>query len=96
MLVGVETVELYKDGKHGVAKIYGDVNVQFYGSDDGEGNDINDGCYVSELRTGLYEKTFKLTSTERATIEKFAKELVADKKHYEYTFDLVKKTVSKR
>ena len=89
MIKGVKTVELYKDGKHGVAKRYGDVKMQLYG--DG----INDGCYVSGLRKDLYERRFQLTSSERAIVEKLAKELVADKKHDTYTLDLVKGTITK-
>ena len=89
MIKGVKTVELYKDDEYGEVKEYGDVNIHLYG------DDVNDGCYVSELRTSLYEREFQLTSSERATVEKLAKELVADKKHYTYTLDLVKGTITK-
>ena len=89
MLNGVTTVYLSKDGEDGKAKIFGDVDVNF------SGKDINDGCYVSELRTDLYERKFKLTCDELKSIETMAKELVASKKYSAVTVDLVKKTISK-
>lgn len=89
MLKGVTTVYLMKKGKYGITDIFGDVNINF------SGKDINDGCYVSELRYGFYGAEFDLTSDEIESIETMAKELVASKKHIEYAIDLVNKTVSK-
>ena len=89
MIKGVKTVELDKDGKHGVAKEYGDVSIQLYG------DDINDGCYVSEIENSLYVREFQLTSIDLAIIKELSKALVADKKHYNYSLDLVKGTITK-
>lgn len=88
MIKGVETIELDKDVKYGVAEIYGDVHIQLLGAADINGDDINNGCYVSEL--GYYGREFQLTYSEIATIEKLSKALVADNKYYTYTLDLVK------
>ena len=88
MIKGVKTVTLTMYEKHGKIDRFGDVSFGILG------DNINDGCYVSELRTGLYKREFKLTSSELATIEKLAKELV-DSKHYEYTLDIIKGTITK-
>ena len=67
MLQGVNTVMLYKDED---ATEYGDISFSVLGKE------INDGCYVSELSTSLYQRDFNLTMDEITKYTTLAKKLM--------------------
>lgn len=84
----IKIIELSKNTKYGVAKHYYDVDVHLYG------DDINDGSYLLGFSTYCHQQGYKLTPSEKETIESLACKLIRDKKHDTYTLDLVKGTMT--
>lgn len=86
----IKRIDLSKDDpKHGVAKHYDDVVVYVL-----FGDNIGTWCYVSNLPSRAYDKEFDMTPSEVETLERLARKLVKDKKHTDYTLDLVNGTMT--
>lgn len=85
----IKIIELSKNTKYGVAKHYDDVDVHLYG--DG----INDGSDLLGFSTYCSNMGYKLTPSEKETLESLACKLIRDKNYDTYTLDLVKGTITK-
>ncbi|AKL96193.1 hypothetical protein CACET_c27480 [Clostridium aceticum] len=89
MLREIKTVSLYSTSKYGRVPDAGYVHVNF------QGKNINDGCYVNELRYN-YGSSFNLTSAEIESLEDLARNLYYNEPNYNcYEIDLVTKKLSK-